>query len=238
MSKTSVTKPQVVLREHQKWREIYQVGWISSLVFAMAMIAAVVAYFIWPYSPGVSSIEQIFRDLQSNRFGALVSMDFLMVLVMPIMVLPVLALFFALLEVNPSYAVIALVLGLMGNTIILAGRPVAEMSYLSDQYMAALDDLSRTQYLAAGEAIHTLFNGTAWMASLFLVGFSGLINSLLMFHSQYFSRPAGVIGLVVSIGGLGFLIPVIGPLLSLAFTIGGVAWYLIIARVFQKLGQN
>jgi hypothetical protein len=76
------------------------------------------------------------------------------------------------------------------------------------------------------------------MASLFLIGFSGLINSLLMFPSSYFTKAAAIIGLVVTIGSLGFLIPVIGPLLSLAATIGGVAWYLIMARVFSKLGWS
>jgi hypothetical protein len=173
--------------------------------------------------------------LQDNRVGGLVSLDFLMVLLMPIMILPILALYVALKPVNESYAIIALVLGLIGNTIIFAGRPVAEMAYLSDQFAVATSELAKNQYLAAGEALHALFNGTAWMSSMFLIGISGIINSLLMLRSKVFTKATAYVGLIVSIAGLGFLIPGIGPILSLTATIGGVVWYLQIARVFYRL---
>lgn len=159
-----------------------------------------------------------------------------MVLLMPVSIPLLLAMYVALKEVNESYALIALVLGLMGNTIIFAGRPLAEMSYLSDQYAAATSELARGHYLAAGEALHTLFNGTAWMASMVLVGISGVIDSLLMLRSKVFTKATAWAGLLVTSSGLGFFIPVIGPLLSLAATIGGVVWYGLMARAFFRLG--
>jgi hypothetical protein len=224
------------MNHHQRWIDLYKIGCFSCIVFVTSIAIAVIAYFIWPYTPGFTSVENIFILLQANRMGGLVSLDFLMVILMPIMILPILALYASLKTVNESYAMIALVLGLIGNTTIFAGRPVAEMAYLSDQFAAATSEVTKSQYLAAGEALHALFNGTAWMSSMFLIGISGSINSLLMLRSKVFTRATALVGLVVSIAGLGFLLPVIGPILSLAATIGGVIWYLQIARTFYQLG--
>ena len=223
-------------KQNQPWSDLYKIGCISCLVFIASIVIAVIAYFIWPYTPGLTSVENIFTLLQDNRMGGLISLDILMVLLMPIMIFPILALYAALKSVNESYAIIALVLGLIGNTIIFAGRPVAEMAYLSDQFTTATSESAKAQYLAAGEALHALFNGTAWMASMFLIGISGTINSLLMFRSNVFSKAAAYVGLIVSIGGFGFFFPGIGAILSLTATIGGVVWYLQVARVFYQLG--
>jgi hypothetical protein len=219
-----------------RWTDLYKIGAMTCIVFPVTIILAVVAYFIWPYTPGVISVADIFASLQSNLFGGLVSLDLFMVLLMPVAILITLAMYVALKEVNESYALIALVLGLMGYTIIFAARPLAEMTYLSDQYAAATSEIAQNRYLAAGEALHAIFNGTAWMASMFLVAISGLISTLLMFRSKTFTKATAYAGLVVTVGGLGFLIPAIGPLLSLAATIGGVVWYGLMARDFYRLG--
>lgn len=219
-----------------RWIDLYKVGAIICMIFPVTIILAVVAYFIWPYTPGVMSVADIFASLQSDLLGGLVSLDLLMVLLMPVAALITLAMYVALKEVNESYALIALVLGLMGYTIIFAARPLVEMTYLSDQYTAATSEIAQNRYLAAGEALHALFNGTAWMASLVLAGISGVISALLMLRSKAFARATAYVGLVVSVGGLGFFIPAIGALLSLAATIGGVVWYGLMGRDFYRLG--
>jgi hypothetical protein len=219
-----------------RWTDLYKIGAITCMIFPVTIILAVVSFFIWPYTPGVTSVADIFASLQHNLLGGLVSLDLFMALLMPVAALITLAMYVAVKEVNESYALIALVLGLMGYTIIFAARPLAEMTYLSDQYAAAASEIAQNHYLAAGEALHALFNGTAWMTSMILVGMSGVILSLLMLKSSAFTKATAYSGLVVSIGGLGFLIPAIGPLLSLAATIGGVVWYGLMARDFYRLG--
>ncbi|MGD2147409.1 MAG: DUF4386 family protein [Anaerolineae bacterium] len=159
-----------------------------------------------------------------------------MVVIIPIMVLPLLAVYVALKPVNESYALIALVLRLMGNLVIFAGRPVVEMAYLSNQYAVATSDAARNQYLAAGEAFHAVFGGTAWASSLVLVGISGVISSLLMLRSTVFTKAKGHVGLGMSVVGLAFWLPGIWAILSLLATVGGVVWYLQLAHTFYRLG--
>jgi hypothetical protein len=219
-----------------RWTDLYKIGAMTCIVFPVMIILTVVAYLIWPYTPGVVSIADIFASLQSNLLRGLVSLDLFMVFLMPVAALITLPMYVALKEVNESYALVALVLGLMGYTVIFAARPVAEMSYLSTQYAAAASEVARNHYLAAGEALHTLFNGTAWMASIVLVSISGIISSLLMLKSSTFTKATAYSGLVVTLTNLGVFIPAIGPLLSLAATIGGVVWYILMGRDFYRLG--
>lgn len=236
MSKSTQTTATDAGSTDPRWIDLYKIAAVTCILFPIGIILAVVAYFIWPYTPGIISVADIFASLQRNLLGGLVSLDLFMVLLMPVAALITLAMYVALKEVNESYALIALVLGLMGYTIIFAARPLAEMTYLSDQYAAATSEIAQNRYLAAGEALHALFNGTAWMASMLLVGISGVISSLLMLKSTTFTKATAYSGLVVSLGGLGFLIPVIGPLLSLVATIGGVVWYGLMGRDFYRLG--
>ncbi|NBD36250.1 MAG: DUF4386 family protein [Chloroflexi bacterium] len=219
-----------------RWIDLYKIAAVTSIIFPISIILAVVAYFIWPYTPGLVSVADIFDNLHRRRLGGLVSLDLFMVLLMPVGALLTLAMYAALREVNESYALIALVLGLMGYTVIFAARPVAEMAYLSEQYAAASDEVAKSHYLAAGEALHALFNGTAWMASMALVGISGVICSVLMLRSRAFTKATAYAGIVVTVTGLGVFVPGIGALLSLAATIGGVIWYGLMARDFYRLG--
>jgi hypothetical protein len=199
-------------------------------------VFAIVAYFIWPYKLGGADVENIFATLHDNRLAGLMSLELQMLVVQVVMCLIMLAVYAALKRVDESYALIALVFGIMGVLLMFTARPVAELVYLSDQYAATASELAKTRYLAAGETYLALYEGTAWMWSNILIGISGVISSLLMLRSKIFSRTTAYTGMVISIAGLGFLMPVIGPLLSLLGTIGGVIWGILLAQTFFRLG--
>ena len=219
-----------------RWKDLYRAGFIACAAFPLFIVLAVVAYFIWPYSPGFTSVADIFTDLQTNRLGGLVSLDLSVVILMPVMVFEFLALYAALKQVNESYALIALVFGLMGGVLWLVSKPLVEMVVLSDQYAAAASEVERSQYLAAGEVLSAISSGTAWMLSQFLISISGVVSALLMLRCNYFSRATAYIGLALGLFGVSFWIPEIGAILSLLGTIGGVIWYALMARDFYRLG--
>lgn len=219
------------------WRDLYVVGGLSCIVFVAVILAAFVAYFIWPYTPGLNSVEDIFAALQDDKIGGLVSLDLFMVVGELVMIPIGIALYVALKQVNKSYALIALVLVILSIATCFQGRPIAEVAYLSDQYAAATTDLARSQYLSAGQALLPYFNGTGWILYTVLTGVSGLIFSLLMFRSHIFSKLTAYTGIVLSISGLGIFIPAIGIPLALLATIGGVLWYAMIGREFLRAGR-
>ena len=218
------------------WKDLYRIGGIASILIAAGVIFAIVAFFIWPFRPGTSSTADILTALQADRLGGLMSLDLPMLVITSMSWLPLLALYIALKRTNESYALIALVLGLIAIVVLIPTRPLAELVSLSESYARAPSATAQSQYLAAGEALHALFNGTSWMVYTISLNISTLIFSLLMLRSRLFSPITAYIGLVTAIGGLAIFIPVIGIPLSLLATFGGVIWSILLARTFFRLG--
>ena len=221
-----------------RWKDLYLVGGIANIVVALTTVFAVVAFFIWPYEPGMIPTADVFTTLQKDRLGGLIALDIVYLVAMLLSVLPVLALYAALKRVNESYALIALALGLMAIVALINARPIAELMSLSDRYAAATTDAARNQYLAAGEALLTLFSGTAWMVNLVLASVSGLISCVLMLRTTIFSKAIAYLGIVVNIMSLLFFIPVAGLLLLFGATIGGVIFGIVVGLRFLQLARR
>ena len=223
-----------------RWRDLYRIGGVSSLLLAGLVAFAVIAYFIWPYTPGFASTETIFVTLNTDRLGALFSLDVMMLVTAPIDILLFIALYVALKRVNESYTLIALVLGLMAIALLIPTKPLAELVFLSEQYAAATTEVARSQYLVAGEALLTLASGTAWIIFSLFSNISFLLSSLLMLRSTDFGKATAYIGIVNSIFALGIIIPVfvIAAICGLGATIVGTLWFVLLARGFFRLGKN
>lgn len=236
MSTTAHT--QAIALPDPRWKDLYRIGFVASIALAVIIVLAVVVYFIWPYQPGFTSVEEIFTGLQENLLVGLLSIEISALFVDAVLILQALALYAALKKVNESYALIALVLEIMGIMFFLMARPVLEMVYLSEQYAAATSDAARSQYLAAGEALSAIFNGTGWMWANIFLPLAGVIHALLMLRSSVFSKATAYTGLIISLLGLGILVPVftITAIAGLGSTIGVVAWDLMLARTFYQLG--
>ncbi|HTP10041.1 MAG TPA: hypothetical protein VMP08_17415 [Anaerolineae bacterium] len=238
MSKAKRTQAVDAADVDVRWKDLYRIGGIASLLVAVLIVFAVLAYLIWPYTPGVKSTENILLTLHTNRLSGLIALDVLTVPIVLLNVLPLLALYAALKRVNESYALIALVFGVIAVPMLLTARPITEMVMLSDKFAAATTEAVRSQYLAAGDALLEHFSGTAWMVESFCLIISGLISALLMLRSAVFGKGTAYVGIATSLFGFGFIIPVIGPLLFLVNTVLSIAFSVLMARGFFRLGRH
>lgn len=221
-----------------RWKELYKIGAIAVIVSEVILLIGIVAYFIYPFAPGIKSTEAIFQLLQKDKLGGLISLDFPLVLGNLFGILLFIALYVSLKEVNRSYALIALVLGLVADVLIIPARPIAELFTLSGLYTAATTEAARSQYLAAGEALLALFNGTSYYINTLFGGISLLISSVLMLRGNVFSKSTAIVGIVTNAAVCLFFIPKIGLLLLMLSLPGYMIWYFQLARRFLQLAKG
>ena len=238
MSKSKLTQVVDVADVDARWKDLYRVGGMASLLVAVMITFAVLAYFIWPYAPGVKSTENILLTLHTNRFSGLIALDTLTVPIILLNMLPLLALYAALKRISESYALIALALSLIAVPMLLAARPITEMVMLSDKFATATNEALRGQYLAAGDALLEHFSGTAWLVESFCLILSGLISALLMLRSSVFGKTTAYVGIATSLFGFGFVVPVIGPLLFMVNTVLSIVFSVLVARGLFRLGRQ
>jgi hypothetical protein len=221
-----------------RWKDLYQFGGISSLLIAVSIVFAIAAYFIWPYKGNTTFIEAIFATLQTDRLGGLISLDISMLLIAPLNILMFLAIYAALKRENESVALIALVVALMAVVLVIQCRPLVELGALSDHYAAATDVAEKMRYLAAGEALRTQLDGTAWAMQTVFFMVAGLINCAVMLRTRLFGKATAWLGIINSAIGLGFFLPTIGLLFLFLNTIGSIPWCILLARDFSRLAKG
>lgn len=232
MSKESAKNPEI----DSRWMDLYRIGSIGCLLVAFLVLVAIVAYFIWPYTAMDESAKQIFQLLNDDLLGGLISLDMIMLFIMLINIIPILAIYASIRQANESYALIALVLQLIGVAAVIAARPLVEMSVLSDAYAQATTETERGYFLAAGEAFRTVFDGTAWAVQTTLFMIAGFINSTLFLKSTIYSRLTAWIGIVMSLLGLFFFLPHVGLIFLFLNTVLTIPFYLLVARSLYRLG--
>lgn len=238
MSIKNKSQKNPALTAEPSWKELYTIGGITCILNITIIVMGVIAYFIWPYLPGYTTTEQIFSVIQEDSLAGLISLDFFLVIGNLFTILLILAMYVSLKHINGGYALIALVLGLIGMTLIIPARPIVEMFTLSDLYANAASDAIRSQYLAAGEALLSLFDGTSFATNNVFGAISLLISSLLMLRSPIFGKTAGWTGIISNAVVLGFWIPGSTGLILLFLSLPGyIIWYFLLAPKFFHMGR-
>ena len=102
-----------------RWKDLYKLAGIAAIVSEFVIFLGIITYFIWPYTPGNETTEEILRLLQSDPLGGLVSLDLFLFVGNLFSVFLFLALYVSLRPVNPSYALVALAVGLIGLVLLI-----------------------------------------------------------------------------------------------------------------------
>jgi hypothetical protein len=221
-----------------RWKSLYKIAGIAAIVSEIVIFLGLVTYFIWPYAPGKETTESIFLNLQSNTLGALISLDLFLLVGNLFSVMLFLALYVSLKQVNESYALIALVIGLIGVVLLIPARPLFELYSLSGSYASATTEAARNQYLAAGTALLTLFNGIGWFMNTLLGALSLTISSILMLRSNLYSKSTAYVGIITNFAVCGFFLPDIGIFLLFLSLPGYMIWYFQLAKRFFQMGSD
>src|SRR5574341_760444 len=221
---------------YSDWKSLYRVGGVAALLM---FVLTLVQSFIFIAYPPPSTVIDYFTLFQKNKILGLLDLDLLLIVINILLILIYLALYAALSRFNKSYTAIALVIGLVGTTLFFASREATfGMLSLSDQYTAATTDAQRAMFLAAGQALLTIYNGIVFDLSYILGGLVILIFSIVMLQSNIFDKAIAYVGIVMGI--LMLMPPTVGTivlLLSLISLVPTLIWLIPIARRLFQLGR-
>lgn len=219
-----------------RWNWLYKVGGTAALIMAIFIPIQTIVFVTWPPP---STVIGWFTLFQNNRLLGLLDMDLLLIVDQVLMVLVLLALYAALKRFSESFMAIALTLALVGIASYFASTAAFEMLSLSDQYAAATTEVQRSMFLAAGQAMLAIWQGTAFDVGYVLEGVALLIIAIVMLRSTLFSKVTASVGILL---GVMSLLPPTAGMIGLLFALGSLVpleiWDILIARRLFQLGQG
>ena len=229
---------------------LYKVAGAAALLAVLVALIDISLTFLpaGAEQPGSLSAIDWFELFQENWFFGLRNLGLLPNILSLTLLIPVfLALYSAHRDEHQIYAMLAMILSLIGTAIYIANNAAFPMWALSAKYAAATTETQRTLLAAAGEAV--LARGEDFTPGSF-VGFifgevAIIVISLVMLHSGIFSKASAYTGILAGLFLAIFTIwstfvPVFFELSMLVAMVGGllsVTWYILIARRLFQLGS-
>jgi hypothetical protein len=223
--------------QNTPWTGLYRVAAFAAFgVVALIPVQAVV-FILWPPP---STVLEYFAVFQASVFLGLLDLDLLLILDQLLIIAVLLGLYAVLRETDQSVMLLASALGIIGAVLFIVSREATiSMLWLSNQYAAATSEPERAALVAAGQALLTTYNGTAFSVGYFLSGLAMLLISWIMLRGVIFSRAAGVAGVFAGATGL---VPAsfgtLGFVLSFVSLLPLMVWLALIGRRFFTLSRT
>ena len=218
-----------------KWRLLYQITGISTIVMLILIPVQIAIYTIWPMPESVNGWLQLFRD---NWFLGLLHLDLLYILNNTILAVIYIALYISLKQRSETLMLLALLTGLLGIAAYYSSNSAFEMLSLRHLFEVSTTETERTLLQACVQTLIFQWKGTAFNIYYILSAVSLIITAGVMFKSPKYSRATAVIGLS---SGLLMLIPssagTLGRYFSLASLVPWVIFCILVATKCFRLSK-
>ncbi len=190
------------INQESSWRKVYLTGAVFTTMVLIGIVIDVVLGNIQGGNltelPG-TAIEK-FNELNTNLWIGLYSLDLLNLINQVLLIPFYIALFAVHRNVNLPFALLALIIFLLGTTLFVANNSALAMLDMSNKYFATTDESHKALYAAAGELL--LNNGSHGSLNVFpgfiLPNIAGLIISYVMLKGKIFSRVTSYAGITGS----------------------------------------
>lgn len=219
-----------------QWKGLYKTGAIAALAMIVIFPVQMIVFFIWPPPATVAGWFELF---QKSPVIGLIDMDLLLIVDYILLGLIFLSFYAALHKAKRSLALTAAILELMAITGYLASTAAFEMLSLSHRFAVATTEAERVTTLAAGQAMLSTWQGTAFNIS-YLLGAAALLTiSVAMLRTDVFSKPTAWMGLVM---GILMIVPptagTVGMTLSLLSLVPLLPWLVLVSRRLFRLART
>lgn len=217
------------------WNWLYKIAGAVAVLSAVFLPLQIIVFFI---SPPPSTVLGWFTLFQNNRLFGLLDMDLLMIVDNALLIPIVLALQVALRRESESVMAIATTIWLVAIATYFASNPAINLLSLSDQYATAATEAQRAMFLAAGQAMLTMWTGTAFQIFYILGSLAPILVSVVMLRSNLFGKVIAYMGILANVIALGIYVPTIGVYIAIFSVLFLEVWYILIGRRLLQLGQG
>ena len=239
----------IKMNNEAQWKSVYILGGIAAI---LSLIAVIIDIVIGSAMGGnLSALPQTavdrFTQFQQNPWLGLYNLDLLNTVNQMISIPVYFALYAVHRKTNKPYALLALIVFLMGTTIFITTNTALPMLDLSRKYVAATTESQKVLLSAAGEAM--LARGTHGSLGVFfgflLSTIAALLMSLTMLQGRIFSKINSYVGIVGNGLMLVYVVLVTFALavkdMAMAFAMPGgllyLAWMVMLTVRLLQLGS-
>jgi len=236
-------------QNERQWKSVYIFGGVAAI---LSLIAVVLDIFIGSATGGnLSELPQTaverFAQFQQNAWLGLYNLDLLNAVNQLISIPVYFALYAALRKTNKPYALLGLIIFLLGTTIFVSNNTALPMLELSRKYALA-DETQKTLLAAAGEAM--LVRGEHGSLGVFfsflLPTLSALVFSFVMLQGNVFSKANAYVGILGNVLMLVYIVlvtfaPTVKNMVMAIAMPGGLlllAWMVMITIRLFRLGTS
>lgn len=233
-----------LLKTDSSRKSLYQVGTVAAFLAAFLFRRnwSAEADLLLPVDMPVTVLEW-FTLIHDNRLLGLIMLDFVDLVNYTLVGIIFFTLYYALKDTHEIYMRLAILICTIGVAVAFASNQAFTMLSLSDKYFAAVE-AEKSVFLTAGDVILAIMTqGSGSYISLFLVGFSGLMISIIMLYSDVFGRITAYFGILANGVGLSYFItiiilPTIGWIPIPLSAIPLMIWYILIGVQLYKLSKE
>lgn len=221
--------------ESAQWGPLYRVAaWAALLVVAFVPVQAAV-YFA---SPPPDTVLGWFKLFHRNPLLGLLDMDLLMVVDTVLAAILMLALVVVLWRAAPALMSLAGTLAFVGMAAFFSSNPAFSMLSLSTRYWDATTDIQRGTFIAAGEAMMSTWNGSAYLVFYLLGAIATLIFAFVMLRGNVFSQLTGWVGVITGVLMLWPPVNTVFLIISFLSLIPMAVWYVLVALRLLQLARG
>jgi len=232
------------------WHKMYLLGGIMALLVLVGTLIDISLTMMpgWEVTTIPTTIQSWFTQLEVNPMLGLRNLDLLNVIISLLQIPMFLALYGVHRKLNQSFAMLALVVWLIGTVLFISSNTALSMLELSRQYSSLVTESQQAKIEAAGVA-HLARGAHGSMGAFmgfFLSSIGTLIIGFVMLQGKVFSRVAAWVGIVgiallmiYTIGNT--FISNAGEIMLIIAMPGGIlmiAWYIMVAIKLFKLGSG
>lgn len=225
-------------------RIIYRAGGITAIIFILYSIASILIMALIKDGYPKTAVE-CFEMLNGSRFVALLRLDIVSVIVLPLYYILFYSLFQALKNDNELLAKISLFCTLAGVTIFLSSINISSILILGDKYNHATSPEIKQQLLAAGEGMlaSDMWVNTASITRAILIESGAVLFSLIMLKTSVFNKATGWTGILthgfdLSSVLIGIFFPAIKNIFIMIAGPLYIVWFVLLSIRLIQLGKK